>query len=94
MVYLPRLDGAAVVELADTQDSKSCARKGMSVRLRPAAPSRQGTKDSPHQNKFGAGQAKSRDRKPVGVRLSPQAPLRKLQPWLKKKKFNLVRIIY
>jgi len=30
----------------------------------------------------------------VGVRLSPQAPLRKLQPWLKKKKFNLVRIIY
>ncbi len=30
--------GAAVVELVDTQDSKSCERKLMRVRLSPAAP--------------------------------------------------------
>ena len=33
-----RTDGAAVVELADTHDSKSCGFTAMSVRLRPAAP--------------------------------------------------------
>ena len=31
-------DDAAVVELADTHDSKSCGLKAMSVRFRPAAP--------------------------------------------------------
>ena len=31
---------AAVVELVDTQDLKSCGRKTMSVRVRPAAPIR------------------------------------------------------
>lgn len=34
---LPRIDDAAVVELADTQHSKCCERKLVSVRLRPAA---------------------------------------------------------
>ena len=38
LVYLPRIDGAAVVELVYTQVSKTCGRKPLTVRLRPAAP--------------------------------------------------------
>ena len=77
---------AAVAELADAQDSKSCegnlmrvrfspaalicsvkaksgaakscARKSMSVRLRPAAPPVRGATDSPHQSKARCGAGK------------------------------------
>lgn len=43
---LSRLIGAAVTELADVHDSKSCGRKLMGVRLSPAAPIVRDTHDS------------------------------------------------
>ena len=46
MANLPRIDDAAVVELADTQHSKCCGGNSVSVRLRPAAPLVRGAYDS------------------------------------------------
>ncbi len=60
---LPRIDDAAVVELADTQHSKCCERKLVSVRLRPAA-----------SLVRGASRQRRDGRKAMGVRLSLSAP--------------------
>ena len=49
MADLPRLNDAAVAELADAQDSKSCEGNLMRVQLSPAAPFVRGMHDPPRQ---------------------------------------------